>query len=404
VTIAHGGRPRRAGEENLAGGVRLVAYEPHAPGPLRGLIAQADAVVTHPQWPLVDRWLRRSRARLIFDLYTPETLETLELLAGRPAPIRNQLTASTIDRLHACLRIGHHFMCASETQRDLWLGAMLALRLIGPELYERDPSLRSVLDLVPFGLPSKPPARGAAGGPREAIAELDGESEIVLWNGGIWNWLDAATAIRAVGALAERRPSTRLVFMGVASGHPASARATDAARELARALGLLGSVVHFHEGWVPYAGRASWLTEAACALSTHAEHLEARYAYRTRLLDCLWAGLPIVCSAGDELAERVTMEGLGAVAPPGDVQALSAALEDVLERGRDAYAPHLRGAADKQTWERVAAPLLRWISEPLAPRRPADDAFGAVRPPLAQWLREALYLAGGRTLLARRRR
>ena len=33
-------------------------------------------------------------------------------------------------------------MCASDTQRDLWLGAMLALRLIGPELYDRDPSLR----------------------------------------------------------------------------------------------------------------------------------------------------------------------------------------------------------------------------------------------------------------------
>ena len=216
VTIAHGGRPSHgASEESAKAGLRTVAYRPHAPRPLRALIAGADVVVTHPQWPLVDRWLRRSRARVVFDLYCPETLQRFELLAGRRAPIRRQLTAVTVDRLHACLRIGHHFMCASETQRDLWLGAMLALRLIDPKLYDRDPSLRTVVDLVPFGVPSQPPEEATAGGPRDAIQNLKDDSEIVLWNGGIWNWLDAETAIRAVGALAERRPTARLVFMGV---------------------------------------------------------------------------------------------------------------------------------------------------------------------------------------------
>jgi glycosyltransferase involved in cell wall biosynthesis len=403
VTIAHGGRLSDGGSrESTAEGVRTVAYRPHAPGPLRALIAGADVVVTHPQWPLVDRWLRRASARVVFDLYCPETLETLELLTGRPASIRRQLTATTVDRLHACLRIGHHFMCASETQRDLWLGAMLALRLIGPELYDRDPSLRSVVDLVPFGVPPQPPGGVTGGGPRDAIPSLNEDSEIVLWNGGIWNWLDAETAIRAVAALTERRPTAQLVFMGVTRGHPASAQATDAARGLARELGLLDSVVHFHEGWVPYAERGAWLTQADCALSTHPEHLEARFAYRTRLLDCLWTGLPIVCTSGDDLAERVDREGLGAVAPPGDVKALSDSLERVLERGREAYAPRLRAAANQQTWDMVAQPLVRWISDATPLWRPADNAPGALRPALGQRLREAAYLAGGRTLLARR--
>jgi glycosyltransferase involved in cell wall biosynthesis len=403
VTIAHGGRCGR--DDGTDGGddaVRTVAHRPHSPAPLQALIASSDVVITHPQWPLVDRWLRRSRARVIFDLYCPETLETLELLAGRRPLVRQQLTATTVDRLHAAIRIGHHFMCASETQRDLWIGAMLAMRLIGPELYDRDPSLRSVLDLVPFGVPSDPPAGVTAGGPREAIEGLGEDSEIVLWNGGIWNWLDAETAIRAVGALSKRRPNVRLVFMGATRDNPASAQATDAAVACARELGLLGSVVHFHDRWVPYAEREAWLSQAACALSTHAEHLEAHFAYRTRLLDCLWAGLPIVCTSGDDLAGRVEREELGAVAPPGDVHALSASLEHVLERGRDAYSANLRAAADRQTWERVAQPLLRWISDPAAPRRPAGATHGALRPATAQRLREAAYLAGGRALLARR--
>ncbi len=398
VTVAHGGS-----EEGEREGVRTIAFRPHAPDALREPIARADVVIAHPQWPLVDRWLRRSTARVIVDLYCPETLETLELLAGGRALERRQHTATTLDRLHAALRTGHNFICASETQRDLWLGAMLALRMIGPGLYDRDPSLREVIDLVPFGLPETPPgaAPEAAGrGPREAIAALEPDSEIVLWNGGIWSWLDAESAIRAAAALAERRPKARLVFMGVAAEHPAGAAAAEAARRLAGELGVLDTVVHFHD-WIPYAERGAWLTQAACAISAAGEHLETRFAYRTRLLDCFWAGLPVVCTSGDDLAERVEREELGAVAAPGDVEGLAAALERVLERGREPYAPALRAAAARQTWPLVAQPIIRWISQPTPPDRPGDGPE-VLRAPLAQRLREGAYLAGGRALLARR--
>jgi len=396
VTIAHGGES--AGERD---GVRLVPYRPHSPAAVGPLIAGADMVLAHPQWPLVNRWLRRSRARVVIDLYCPETLETLELLAGRPGRERGQLTATTVDRLHAALRSGHNFICASETQRDLWLGTMLALRLISPALYDADPSLRETIDVVPFGVPAEPP-RGDGRGPRQELAELGEDSEIVLWNGGIWRWLDAATAIRAVSALSTRRPGVRLLFMGVGSEHPAARSSAESARELARELGVLGSVVLFQDGWIPYDERGAWLTQAACAVSTHLDHLESRFAYRTRLLDCFWAGLPVVCTSGDDLAERVAREGLGAVSPPGDADALAAGLEQVLARGRGAYAEALRAAAARQTWERVAEPLRRWLAAPAPPRR-AADAREAVRPPLAQRAREAAYLAGGRALLARRR-
>jgi glycosyltransferase involved in cell wall biosynthesis len=396
VTLAHGGS---AEEERH--GVRIVPSRAHAPRALRALIADADTVVAHPQWPLVDRWMRRSGARVVIDLYCPETLETLELQAGRRAFMRRQLTATTIDRLHSSLRTGHHFMCASEAQRDLWLGTMLALRLIDPDAYDRDPSLHETIDLVPFGVPAEPPLTGRGGGPRAAIDGLGEDDEIVLWNGGIWSWLDAPTAIRAVAAVARRRPSLKLVFMGVTADHPAAARSTRAARELARELGLLGSVVHFADGWVPYDERGAWLAQASCAISAHAEHLETRFAYRTRVLDCFWAGLPVVCTSGDDLAEQVEREQLGAVAPPGDAEALAGALERVLEAGRGTFATRLAQAAERQRWRRVAAPLLGWISQSSLPARPGASR-GAVRPPLAQQLRQVAYLAGGRAILARR--
>jgi glycosyltransferase involved in cell wall biosynthesis len=397
VTVAHGGSEDRELE-----GIRLTSFRPHAPGALRAPIEQADTVVAHPQWPLVDRWLKRSSARIVTDLYCPETLETLELAPGGLGPARRQLTATTLDRLHASLRTGHNFICASESQRDLWLGAMLALRLIGPELYDRDPSLRETIDLVPFGAPREPPAPSAGGGPRETIAALDTDSELVLWNGGIWRWLDAPTAIRAVAEVAQRRPQLHLVFMGGAADQPAAAQSTREARAIAEQLGLLGSVVHFHDSWVPYAERGTWLMQADCAISAHAEHLETRFAYRTRLLDCFWAGVPVVCTSGDDLADYVARERLGAVSPPLDVHALASALEEVLENGRDSYSARLAAAADQQSWERMAAPLARWIAAPRPSTRPGDSP-GALHAPFAQRAREASYLAGGRALLNRRR-
>jgi glycosyltransferase involved in cell wall biosynthesis len=395
VRIAHTG----ARDETL-GGIATFAYRPHAPRKLSALLKDASVVVCQPQWPLINHWLRRAGARVVFDIYDPETFETLELISTEQPRRRRAFADLSLDRLHDALRTGHHFMCASEKQRDLWLGAMLGLRLIDPRGYDRDPTMRSVIDTVPFGLPSDPPAPLPGAGPRERLVGIDRDSELVLWNGGMWNWLDPVTAVRAVALLAERRPRLRLVFMG-ASDKAAAAIASADAHAAARELGVDGSIVHFHEQWVPYEERAAWLTQADCAISTHAEHLETRFAFRTRLLDCFWSGLPVVCTDGDDLADRVAREQLGAVAPAGDVQAVANAIAQVLDRGRDSYAERLARVAGEYAWPRAAEALVRWVTAGQPPPR-LGQARGTVRPTPLHRLRSAAYLAGGRVVLERR--
>jgi glycosyltransferase involved in cell wall biosynthesis len=390
VTVATGDA---AGAGAVAEGVRVVTYEPHAPGALRPEIDAADAIVAPPQWPLVTRWMRRSGARLIFDLYDPETLETLELFADRRW-LRRPMAALTLDRLEDALRTGHHFMCASESQRDLWIGALLASRLLRPEAYDDDPSLRTRLDRVPFGVPTTPPKAGP--GVRAAFPQIGPDDEILLWNGGLWRWLDPATAVRAVARLAAERPGLRLVFMGGGRG-VAGAAAAEEARSVAEALGVRGDGVLFNEGWVPYGERAAWLLEADCALVTGVDHLETRFAFRTRLLDCFWAGLPVVCTRGDDLAERVERDELGAVVAPGDDEALAAAIAAVLDRGRAAYADGLARAAAEHAWPVVAEPLRRWIAAEGRPPRLGDGAFAPARGATHR-LRSAGYLAARRAL------
>lgn len=352
-----------------------LVFRQRDPSPLRAAALAADVIVSQPPWPQLAAWARGSGARLIYDLYDPEPLEVLaHLEAGGTAGsaqadglMTSVWRTFTLDRVLDALHDAHQLLCSTERQRDLWIGAMLAERLIEAGNYARDPSFRDVIDVVPFGLPAVPPRHMGGSGIRGRFPAIAPDDEIVLWNGGLWNWLDAPTAIVAIGELARRRPA-RLVFMGHTE-NVNSRRAAAEARATAEREGLLGSVVFFNDGWVPYAERGDWLLEADCAVSCHVEHLETRYAFRTRLLDCFWAGLPIVCTQGDDLAARIERDGLGAAVPqsrPGD---LASALDATLERGRAAYADALAETAAEFSWERVTEPVVRFATAASLPPR-----------------------------------
>jgi hypothetical protein len=132
----------------------------------------------------------------------------------------------------------------------------------------------------------------------------------------------------------------------------------------ARARGVDGTAVHFRAGWVPYAERGRFLAAASIGLCTHHDHLEARFSFRTRLLDCIWARLPIACTGGDALGDLVEHEGLGATAPPGDSEALATACAFMLED--DARAASARAALDRLaprlTWKEVTRPLREYCT------------------------------------------
>lgn len=373
-----------------AGGLPLTGYHPQAPRALHAPLAEADVVFAPPAWPLLMQAYRRSGARLLFDLYVPEALETVGGFPGSSRRLHALMTAFATDRLLDALRLGTGFVCASERQRDLLVGTLLAERAITPKLVAADASLRRLVDVVAFGVASGRLDPGP-GGPRRVFGHRLGD-ELVIWNGGLWPWLDYETPIRAVAELHRRRPGVRLLFMGAAPQVPAQRAMADAS-SLAQRLGVLDSAVLFHREWVPYDQRGEWLAAADVAISAHEDHLETRFAFRTRLLDCFWARLPVVCAAGDELADAIEREQAGRVVVPGDVPGTAAALERILEDGRSAYRPGLDALAERFAWSQVAAPLVDMVQESSAPH-------GSARPRPGHLLRRYAYLAGRRALNA----
>lgn len=323
-------------------------------------------------------WLRDPRYILVADIYDPMHLEVLEQGRDLDAGGRMRLTLQTVDVLNVQIERSDFMVCASEKQRDFWLGQLAGLGRINPLTYDKDEGLRSLLDVAPFGIAEDPPVqrRSAIKGAVNGIAPTD---TVIIWGGGIYNWFDPLTLIRAVHALSARHPDLRLFFLGVKHPNPHVPQMAVSlrARELAVELNLLDRVVFFNEGWVPYDDRANYLLDADLGVSTHFEHLETAFSFRTRMLDYLWAGLPIVSTDGDTFAPIVRDNGLGLVVPPEDVAALESALEDILYTPgeRSAIAENVHAFAEQFRWSIVLRPLINFC---LNPRQSPDR--GVVSP------------------------
>ena len=102
----------------------------------------------------------------MIDLYVPYQLENLELARHLPLPRRIADNDYAQTSLNGQIRRGDFFLCASDKQRDLWLGNLAAMGRVNPRVYDEDPSLRSLIDVVPFGIATEDPVRSGPG-PRE---------------------------------------------------------------------------------------------------------------------------------------------------------------------------------------------------------------------------------------------
>jgi GT2 family glycosyltransferase/glycosyltransferase involved in cell wall biosynthesis len=410
--------------------VTFASFNPNDPSGLKRLAEDADVLLvqgfTLVQYP----FLESMHLPVIVDLYCPFTIEHLEQTRSRLAAAADSSSSSgaSNEKLAAAqqdaagvlgvqnhqLRVGDFFLCASEAQRDFWIGALHSHGRLNPLTYGDDPTLRRLIDVVPFGLPEEPATEAAARAEAVARAEAAARPEtaaggetaldaaapaengravmkgvrpgigptdrVLLWAGSMLDWQDPVTLIRAVGELSRTRDDVKLLFMGTKHPNPAVSlmRVVEESRAVAQQLGLLDTHVFFND-WVPYNQRARYLVEADIGISTHRDHLETHFSFRTRMLDYIWAGLPIVCTRGDFFAGLVDERGLGATVPPGDPEALALTLARLLDDPvkRFDIRSRLETLQDELRWSIVVAPLAGYCAQPYfaADRAPAMRAF-----------------------------
>lgn len=327
------------------------------------LLAEQEIVVIQgpvlQSYPRLAEILAGGQHYLVVDLYDPITLEQLAMDTGgqRDRWLHLEYTAL----LNEQLRLGDFFLCASERQRDYWLGALSALGRLSHDSWDGN-EFRRLIDVVPFGLPAESPSAGNVPVLKGVVPGMAPSDQAIIWGGGLWDWLDPLTPIQAMEKVATRQPQARLVFFQPTQGQMAM---SDRALQLASELGSLNRHVLFAP-WLSSEQWAACLLEADVGISFHPAGIETRFAFRTRLLDYIWAGLPIVAASGDALGELVKTYSLGHVVQPGDVEGLADALVSLLDEAdakrsrQDAF----RSVAGQLTWNRVIEPLARYCSRP----------------------------------------
>jgi glycosyltransferase involved in cell wall biosynthesis len=324
---------------------------------------------------------------VVVDLYDPFLVENLHYY--------RELGLEPFANDHATWRLqlgrGDLFLCSSPEQRLYYLGLLTAMGRVNPLALADDPTLERLLVELPFGTPDRPVPEP---GPRAEVLPEAGEP--VLYFGGIYDWYDPGLLLEALPAVLEHHPRTTVVLMQ--HPHPQLSPMSQAARALALAeqRGWLGSRVVV-AGWRPFDRRFDVPLVADLAVVTHRPGLETDLSLRTRLVDLLWLGLPVVVSEGGTMARVVCETGAGTVVPCGDAAALARAILGLLDdpgaRSRAAVAG--RRWAATRTWDRVAEPLLRFAEHPWRDphrRRFAALAPGAVAPaePLDRRVRRRL--------------
>lgn len=339
----------------------LVQYDPEA---LDALACESEVVILSGAALWHFPFLRSIDAPRVVDIYDPFLLESLPMLSQKPPAERRRRHAETLDALTDLLIWGDYFICSSEKQRDYWLGWLNALDRINPRTYDADPTLRRLIEVVPFGVPDTPPehTRPVIKGARPGVAPGD---HVVLWGGGVYNWFDPLTLIRAMDRVSAQRDDVKLVFLGIRHPNP-EVGGNEMAQQtvaLSQELGLYERYVFFND-WTPYSERQDYLLEADVGISLHFSHLETHFSFRTRLLDYIWAGLPIIVTQGDVLSSLVEEHQLGWTVGYESVDDVTTAILDSVEVPRDEFGDRFAGVVRQLRWETVMEPLIAFCREP----------------------------------------
>ena len=312
-----------------------VTFIGHGTDAARAAMRDASVLIGQPA-----RGFRKRRAgqRIFYDLFDPTVLELRELYGSAPSLRQRVHLAAEWWRLSVALMSADLLVCAARKQR---------------ELYESLQSGSAPWIEVPFGID-----------PAEMKSCPKPQDDIVVWGGGVWEWLDPATAIDAIVRLNRDGVRAKLLFLGRARpNRDLIDRRRDDRFEALLARG--GPHVSANDAWVPYDERLSWLRSGKIAIMLHRRTAEADYSVRTRLFDAIAAGIPVVATRGGFAAELVEQEGLGIVVSPGDVAAVAEAIRRLLmdDETYSTCVHNLERIRPRFTWEEVTRPLVRAVAD-----------------------------------------
>jgi len=352
------------------------------PGHLDATVSDCDAAITQGQLAN-DLLLEVPELPTVVDLYDPFLVENLHYADTLGLDVYRNDHATWVLQLSQ----GDFFLCSCDEQRQFYLGFLAALGRLNPRRLQGDPDLDGLIALLPFGVPATLPSYCPL------LPERVAGMKRLLF-GGLYDWYDPWPVLTALEMLDE--PRWELLFIRNPNPGSTPQRLTGEVETWCKRRGLWGTRVRLID-WVDADRRYDLLREVDLLVTTHTYNLETRLSLRTRFLDALVAGCPVIASDGGAMSRMLREHAAGWVVPPGDPKALAVALRQALEDESEILLRRRAGKTlvRKFAWDQVLAPLVRFCQEPSLDPTKKDFAF---RPPteapvdalgfrLRRWLR-----------------
>lgn len=240
----------------------------------------------------------RPDQQLILDCYVPIYVE---MSARDSDDLDREYHAfhGEVGRWSQVLARGDVFLCASEAQRKFYKGVLSAVGRLNPATYGKE-----FIRIVPYGIYRQEPKAS-----ERPISKLLGNHKNVkkiLWFGGIYPWFDLRNLVSAIKQLNQDLPA-KLVIVGAKNpfnSHPDFVRPYEELMEFIEADPELQDLIILQD-WVEFEKRADWYLDSDLVVVANKLGEENELAWRTRLVDFMWADLPIITNGGDPLGEEL---------------------------------------------------------------------------------------------------
>lgn len=324
---------------------------------IKQLARNFDTVVI-PQWGRASFSYFKSEPPVptVVDLYCPILVESL----FGDSSIVTHTFARALPRIARALQKGDFFICATERQFYYYLGMLSILGRINPLTCDQN-----ILSLVPYCVPNEPPKTGTPILRGKFVGKTD---KILLWCGGLYSWFDFNTLLHAMEIVIDKMDDVKLVVVGAKNPKAEFLSSGDQeALNLVKENGWLDKHIFFLD-WMPFQDLEQIYNESDLAISLHGLHLETILSFRTRVIDYLWGGLPVISTEGDELAEIISKRNAGVVVSPNDHQHVAESILTILGDKKLRYqmalnARHL--AVDKFSVKSAIQPLTDFCKNPV---------------------------------------
>lgn len=265
------------------------------------------------------------------------------------------------------LRRGDILLCANEAQKKFYTGVMAQVGRINPITYGDE----DLIQIVPYGIYRE-----------KAVAKNDPVSKLVknkkafklLWFGGIYPWFDLTNLLEAVKNANKTTP-IGLIMVGVKNPfnqHPDFIKRYEEVMDYIKNNNM-DEIVHITD-WVKFEDRAEWYLGSDAVVLINNIGMENTLAWRTRLVDYVWADLPIVTNGGDPMSDILEANKAVYILPDLDAKTIE---KEIIKISKDKetlkqVSANLSKVRKLFYWDKVTENLSKLISKGY---KPADTGL-----------------------------